>query len=351
MGYETLSDADAYGRDGMNALDWLRETSEQPIRPVYAVYGDDSYLIRESIDAVARAIFSDDDGEAGISRFSGPATPLATVLDEVCTLPFFSRRRLVVVEEADTFVTKYRKDLEAYVTNPSDSGTLLLQVKQWPATTKLAQLVEKSGLSINAAAPRETELASWLTQLARTRFDVQLSADGARLLVELVGPEAGLLAAEVDKLAVYAGDSRKIERGDITKLVGGGRVETIWKTLDAATTGQVRLALEHLDNLLSAGEQPIFLLAAMTTSLLKTHHVGRLRVAGLDLAEACRTAGVPPFAVDKTRKQHAHLGPHRVDQLPAMLLKADLDLKGGSMLDPRAIMEILLVRLSVPRTD
>ena len=335
----------------MNALDWLRDCGEQPIRPIYTVFGDDSYLIRESIAAVARVVLPEEDRGAGLSRFSGPVTPLATVLDEVCTLPFFSRRRLVIVDEADTFVTKYRKELEAYVTNPSDSGILLLQVKQWTATTKLAQLVEKSGLPINASAPRETELVTWLTQLARTRFDSQLAADGARLLVELVGPEAGLLAAEVEKLAVYAGDSQRIERADITKLVGGGRVETIWKTLDAATTGQARVALEHLDNLLTAGEQPTPLVAAMSASLLKTHHAGRLRAARLNLDEACRIAGVPSFAVDKTRKQHAHLGPHRVDQLPAMLLKADLDLKGGSSLDPRTIMEILLVRLSLPRAD
>jgi DNA polymerase-3 subunit delta len=335
----------------MNALDWLREASEQPIRSVYAVHGDDSYLIRESIGAVARAILPDDNREAGTSRFSGPTATLASVLDEVCTLPFFSRRRLVVVDDADPFVTKYRKDLEAYVVSPSDSGTLLLQVKQWPATTKLAQLVEKAGLSINASAPREKELASWLTELARTRFDVELAADGARLLVELVGPEAGVLASEVEKLAVYAGDSRRIERADISTLVGGGRVETIWKTLDAVTTGQARVALEHLDNLLAAGEQPTPMLAAMSASLLKTHHAGRLRAAHVNLDEACRIAGIPPFAVDKTRKQHAHLGPQRVDQLPATLLKADLDLKGGSLLDPRAILEILLVRLSLPRTD
>ncbi len=332
----------------MNALDWLRETPEQPIRAVYAVFGDDSYLIRESIEAVARTVLPDEDREAGTSRFSGPATTLATVLDEVCTLPFFSRRRLVIVEDADPFVTKYRKDLEAYVASPSDSGTLLLQVKQWPATTILAQLVDKSGLAINASAPREKELVSWLTELARTRFDVQLGADGARLLVELVGPEAGILAAEVEKLAVYAGESRRIERADITTLVGGGRVESIWKVLDAATTGQARVALEHFDNLLAAGEPPVLMLAAMSASLLKTHHAGRLRAARVNLDEACRIAGIPAYAA---RKQHAHLGPRRVDQLPATLLKADLDLKGGSMLDPRVILEILLVRLSLPRTD
>jgi DNA polymerase-3 subunit delta len=335
----------------MNALDWLRDPSKEPIRPLYAVFGNDTYLIRESIAAVARLVLPDEEREAGISRFAGATATLATVLDEVSTLPFFSRRRLVVVDEADPFVTKYRKDLEAYVGNPSTSGSLLLQVKQWPGNTKLAQLVEKAGLSINATAPREAELASWVIELARSRFGAQLASDGARLLVELVGPEAGLLASEVEKLAVYAGESQKIERGDIAKLVGGGRVETIWKTLDAATAGEGSVALEHLDNLLADGEQPIVLLAAMATSLLKIHHAGRLRAARLNLDEACLAAGIPGWAADKTRKQHAHLGPRRVDQLPALLLKADLDLKGGSSLEPRTILEVLIIRLSQPRTD
>jgi DNA polymerase-3 subunit delta len=269
----------------------------------------------------------------------------------VCTLPFFSSRRLVIVDEADTFVTKHRKDLEGYVSHPSQAGTLLLQVKQWPATTKLAQLVEKSGLAVNATTPRETDLVKWITQLARSRFDSHLAADAARLLVELVGPEPGLLATEVEKLTVYAGESRRIESDDIVALVGAGRVETIWKALDAATTGQPQVALEQFDHLLGAGEHPTAMLAAMSVSLLKIHHAGRLRAARLSLDEACRRAGIPPFAVDKTRKQHAHLGPHRVDQLPSLLLKADLDLKGGSSLDPRTIVETLLIRLGVPRVD
>lgn len=336
----------------MDALEWLRDPSKEPIRPVYTVFGDDSYLIRESIAAIARTVLPEEDLEAGMSRFTGATTTLASVLDEVSTLPFFSRRRLVVVDEADTFVTKHRKDLEAYVGAPSRSGSLLLQVKQWPATTRLAQLVEKAGLAINASAPRESELASWVIELARSRFGTRLAADGAKLLVELVGPEAGLLAAEVEKLAVYAGESKKIERDDITKLVGGGRVEKIWSVLDAATTGKGSVALEQLENILGDGEHPVGLLAAMSTSLLKVHHAGRLRTARLDHEEACRAANINyRSAIEQTRRQHAHLGPKRVDQLPAMLLQVDLDLKGGSSLDPRTILEIFLTRLSQPRTD
>jgi DNA polymerase III subunit delta len=336
---------------GVNALDWLRAPSREAIRPTCVVFGDDTYLVRESIQAVRRAVLPDESQEAGVSRFPGGATPLASVLDEVRTLPFFSRTRLVIVDDADTFVTKYRKELESYAEKPHESGILLLQTKQWTSTTRLAKLVAKVGLAIDCSSPKEADLVPWLSQIAQARFDVQLGADQSRLLLELVGPEAGILVSEIEKLAVYAGESRRIERNDILKLVGAGRAETVWKTLDAALAGDGRVALEHLDNLIAAGEDSVGLLAAMSTSLLKVHHAGRLRAARLNVDEACRLAGIPPFAVEKTRKQHAHLGPSRVDQLPRNLVRADLDIKGNSTLDPRVVLETFLIRLALPRAD
>jgi DNA polymerase III subunit delta len=337
----------------MNAIEWLRDPRQDLLRPVIVVFGDDSYLIRESIQAVVRAVFPDPDAETSVTRFSGSAVSLADVLDEVRTVSFFASTRLVVVEEADPFVTKYRKDLEAYVVKPSGSGFLLLRCKSWPANTILAKQVAPTGLVIDCGSPKESELVPWLTGLAKTRFDARLDHDAARQLIELVGPESGILAAEVEKLAVYAGDTKKIERDDVIKLVGAGRVETIWKALDAATTGQAQAALVHIDSLLAAGEYPVLALAGMSANLLKLYHAGLLRAARLNIDEACKLAGMPPYSstIEKTRRQHAHLGPSRVDQLPAMLLRADLDLKGGTSLDPRVVLEMLLVRLALPRTD
>lgn len=335
----------------MNALQWLREPETALLRPVTVVYGNDSYLVRESIQAVIRASFPDPESDASVTRFAGSTASLADVLDEVRTLPFFARNRLVIVDDADPFVTKYRKDLEAFVASPPAPGALLLQCKSWTSTTNLAKAIAKTGLVIDCGSPREAELAPWLVDLARARFDTRLQRDAARQLIELVGPEPGILAAEVEKLAVYAGSSNKIERDDVVKLVGAGRVEKIWQCLDAATTGQSGEALAQLDRLLAAGEQPVPALAAMSANLLRLHHAGALRTARLNLDEACRIAGIPPFAVEKTRRQHAHLGPTRVSRLPAMLLRADLDLKGGTALEPRIVLEWLLVHLAQPRAD
>ena len=294
-----------------------------------------------------------EEDDLGVSRFAGEQASLADVLDEVRTLSFFSKRRVVIVEGADPFVTAHRKELEAYAEHPSSAGALVLSVKTWPGTTRLAKLVEKAGQTVECKGPHERELAPWLVEMAKARGNAHLDADAARLLVELVGPEVGLLVAELEKLAVYVGKRAKIHRDDVAKMVGAGRIETIWKVLDAATTGHGGVALEHLDGLLAAGEHPVGLLAAMSFSLLKLHYAGQLRRARVDLKEACRTAGIPPYpaAIEQTGRQHAHLGPRRVDQLPALLLQADLDLKGSSTLPPRTVLEKLLVQLSRPRED
>lgn len=75
----------------MTALEWLRNDSERPIRPVYTIFGTDSYLVREAIGHVVAAVFPGEASDAAVSRFPGATTQLATVLDEVCTLPFFAQ--------------------------------------------------------------------------------------------------------------------------------------------------------------------------------------------------------------------------------------------------------------------
>ena len=337
----------------MHAIDFLRTDAQVPVSQVYALYGDDAYLRTESLKTIARSVLGDkEDDELATRRFAGDQASLADVLDEVWTLPFFSKLRLVIVEGADPFVTAHRRELEAYVEQPSETGVLVLSVKVWPATTRLFKLVDKLGLGIECKGPNDRELHAWLVHLARTRYEVTLEEDAARLLIEMVGPEVGLLVSDVEKLAVYVGDRRKIHRDDVARMVGAGRIETIWKVLDAATTGRGTLALEDLDGLVTSGESPVGLLAAMSYVLLKVYHAGCLRRARVDLREACSTAGMKfPAQIERTQQQHAHLGPARVDRLPELLLQADLDLKGFSTLEPRTVLERLLLELSTARQD
>src|SRR5262249_30790056 len=127
--------------------------------PIYAVVGDDPYLRREVLEAIAARVFGGPADDLGVTRFPGDTASLADVLDEVRTLPFLVKRRIVIVEDADKFVTAHRKELEGYAERPSREGILILAVKSLPSSTRLAKLVDKSGLVIDCKNPAEREMA------------------------------------------------------------------------------------------------------------------------------------------------------------------------------------------------
>ena len=158
----------------MNALEWLMQMLIRQIRPVYAVYGDDTYLIRESIRALLALFADDEERESGISRFPGPTSSLANVLDEVSTLPFF-----IALAAGDRRRCRPIRD----EISPRTGGVCHSSVHFWDAGPA-GQAVDcddqagcgrRKGWCIDQLrSPRERELAAWLTQLARTRHDTQL---------------------------------------------------------------------------------------------------------------------------------------------------------------------------------
>jgi DNA polymerase-3 subunit delta len=329
----------------MDSLAFLQTAQGQQVQPVYVLHGDEEFLKRQVLAALRLLVLESEENSFGLSCFTGDQAVFATIHDELATLPFIGRRRLVVVESADHFVTNARSLLEKYVNEPTATGVLVLVVKTFPPTTRLAKLIP-AGASIQCKALAPQRLPSWCTQWALAKHGKKLSSPAAQLLVDLVGTEMGLLDQELDKLAVYVGSAKSIEADDVNKLVGSSRAESTWKMLDAIGTGQPEQALRILGRLFDQGEEPIRMLGAFSLQLRRLAQLARLMQQGMTLAAATQEAGIPYFAQRTAEQQLRHVGRQRTDQLYEWLLEADLGLKGSSQLPPRIVLERLVVRLA-----
>ncbi len=337
------------------ALDVLKSPEKLPERSVYAVVGDDLYLRAETITKIERLVFPIEADAIGLTRKSGDSMVLSDVLDELRTPSFFAPKRLVVLDPADGFVTKNREKLEAYAEKPASGGVLVLAVKQMPSNTRLFKVLDKAGSAgaiVDTKTPKPAEATAWVADRAAAH-QARIDRDAAVLLVDMVGPDAGVLDQELEKLAVatHDGTASRITREDVARYVHAGQAESVWRLIERATKGDARRALDDLDSLLTAGEHPIMLLAALSSHLRKLHHAGWLRQQRVPDRDAMKQAGVFPAGIDDALAQHKHLGFGRVMALPAMMLEADLGMKGWSELPPRAIMERLIIRLAQPRKD
>jgi DNA polymerase-3 subunit delta len=299
-------------------------------------------------------VLGGEEGDFSFTAVEGRKAEWRDVYEDLTTVAMFGGgKRLVLVEEADDFVSRYRGELEDYTAKPSRTGVLVLDITTFPSNTRLYKSVAAEGLAIDCSTPTPAKLNKWLVEWAKQMHKAALSPAAAESLVEIIGPELGLLDQEIAKLALTVGGER-ITPEMVSKYVGGWRAKTTWEMLDAAMDGKVRDAMQQLDRLLASGEQPVGILGQISASLRRFAAATRLILLAesssrrITLSQALERAGVKPFVIQKAERQLRRIGRSRGSKIYEWLLEADLDLKGDSAMPPRLILERLLIRLAAP---
>ena len=326
----------------------------KPPPPVVVIFGDEEFqkskALQLALDSllppeVDRGLASCEYDGSRSEEQGGPA--LATVMDDLATLPFLADRRVVVIREADKFITTHRPRLETYLQSPAPTGTLVLVCRSFPKTTRLYKAVV-------AAAGEATECKK-LT--ARGLIDFVLAEAHARRkridypvaarLVELIGQDQGLLVSEVEKLSLYAHDRPTITSDDIADLVGLTREERIFAVMDAAATGQLAEAL-HLWHQVTATDS-----AAIYKALGGMAYVVRRWINAHQMAaDGLPIQAIAPKVMMWRRERELEtllrrLPPTRLKRILATIARLDAQAKVGARSIDTGI-EALLLEVAAP---
>lgn len=343
------------------ALKLLVDPTEAKPHGVTVIAGDEPFLKHEVRLALIKQILGSND-DLGAEIFDGSKVELRDVLDALSERSLFgASERVVVIEDADLFVKQYREQLEGVVENPPRDAVLILEVTSWPSNTRLAKAVAASGLTIACQVPEKGAeltaftklLKDWLIHIAREQNQADLKRPAVDLLVELLPTEPGILYQEVARLALLS-DKESIDADLVRDNVGGWRVRKTWDMIDAVAEGRAAEALNQLDRLLAAGEDPFALLPQMAstlrrfTSAARQYEYAELQRRPISLRTSLEQAGMPVFKIASAESQLKQLGRTRAKQLCRWLLAADLELKGHNSAKDRArrVLETLIVRLS-----
>ncbi|MDM8006114.1 MAG: DNA polymerase III subunit delta [Phycisphaerae bacterium] len=306
-----------------------KSSSAGPV--IYVVSGPEVFLKQEAIQTVVRRVMGNADRSLSLSEYDGTlaGVALADVLDDARTLPFLAEKRLVMVRDADSFITRYRAELEEYLDDPSPYGVLLLECKSFSAATRLHKRAQAVGEIIKCEAIKPRMLPAWLADRARKAHGVQIDSRAAALLQDLVGNDLGGLDGELEKLALYVGDRKRIAVADVEALVGQHREEKVWDILSAIAAGNQARAISLWEEVWQTDRAaPGRAVAGVAYTVRRMLAAKRAQESGTSIPEIARMlmrwndeAGV--------RSELAAFSTQQLEQMLCRLLKADVDAKSG----------------------
>jgi DNA polymerase-3 subunit delta len=264
---------------------------------------------------------------------------------------FAVERRLVVVEDVESWKPGDLKALSEYLARPAPTTVLALVGSEVKKDSALAKAVAKSGEVLLYDLPkrgRKADLPRWVEAQLRER-GVLVDPDAARAIVELVGDNPNELATEIDKLATWA-DGQWIGEREVAELVPARAEVPPFDLTDAWGRRDVPGALAASERLVERsgdGSRDVFL----RVSALLTSHIGRvedcqrLSAAGVPPAAAAEQLKRNRFYVQKLYEQAGNFSPDELSAAIVRLARLDLALKGGSKLPgelefTRALIEI-----------
>lgn len=218
--------------------------------PVCAVVGGDPFQRNEAVGSLLRSLSAESDA-LGPNRVDGSKVNLAEVLDEVRTPSLLGGRRVVIVEDADSFISTHRAALERYCSSPSKTGVLVLLCGTLPRNTKLHRIIAGSGTVTHVEAPRGRAILEWVMRRAKATYGKRMAQTSAASLRRHVGDSLGSLDGELAKLAAFVGERDEITAADIGVLTGQHREERVFAVTDAISSKDTASALGHWEQVLA----------------------------------------------------------------------------------------------------
>jgi len=256
-------------------------TLEQ-LAPVYVILSKEDFDREQAAESLLNHLLKDESArDLACTAFDGENTPLETIIGELNTIPFLTRRKVVFVRRFDRL--KKNKGLDAYLQMPNKRVTLILSGEGLAANTTLYRQAEKAGVILAVAEKKswekETAAIAWLQQEALQERK-NLSQTVAKALVKHSGYDQAVLRQELIKLACYADTRETLTLEDISALCTRVNTDTIWQLSEAIFRRQAAIAFRIGQALLEEGAALLALIYALRTQFHTEFHVCSLLSSG-----------------------------------------------------------------------
>jgi DNA polymerase-3 subunit delta len=209
-----------------------------PARPVVLVFGPDSGLVSERVNALIKASVDDVSDPFALARLEGEqlAADPARLVEEAQTIPLFGGRRAVWVKAGSRNIAPA---VEALLGVAVAECRVVIEAGDLRRNAPLRTLCEraKNAVALPCYADGERERARLIDDEMRAA-GLTLAPDARALLIPLLGGDRQASRNEIRKLTLYARGHGQVGIDDVMAVVSDASALALDDIVDAAFAGR-----------------------------------------------------------------------------------------------------------------
>ncbi len=308
------------------------------------IQGSESVLADRAIANLVNLVNrSKKDKNATLTTLDASEIELGAITDALAP-SLFGEDRVIVIREIQELAAELQEEITEYLANPEDSVELILWhkggVKGKGLLDKLKKL--KPQLIAAEAIKKEGEKAQFVHD-EFSRMSRKVSIEAVQALVDALGSDLRELAGACSQLGADVQAGKIIELADVAKF-HQGRVETTgFEVADAVVEGRADLALIALSQAIATGTDPVLIVSALASAFRAMAKVSTAS-PGMKSFELASSLGLPPWQIDKARKQIQGWNPKSLGAAVIALAEADAGIKGAAA-DPHWALESAILKI------
>ena len=312
------------------------------LKQIYLLYGEEAYLVRQYRDRLLTAMLGAGD-RMNVNRYEGKGVSEPEIIDMAETLPFFSERRVIILENTELCRSGGEK-LSEYLKNPAESSSFILVERDVDKRSSLYKTIKKYGYTAEFGRQDAKTLQKWVLGILK-KENKQIASSTLQLFLEGCGDDMENIRKELEKLLCYTLDEKVITAEDVEAICVPQIQNHIFDMITAIANGYSEQALRLYYDLLALREPPMRILALISRQFNLLLQVKELAEKGYPQAAIAEKVGLHGFVAGKYMKQAVSFKTPFLKQALEDCAKADYDIKSGKMGEQLSV-ELLIVKYS-----
>ncbi|SCS24989.1 DNA polymerase III subunit delta [Staphylococcus caeli] len=320
---------------------------------IITIYGEVPELIeKKSAEVVSQYLQAPKD-DFNFVKYNLYESDLAPIIEETLTMPFFSDKKVVLVQNAYLFTgEKPPKDVNHNIDQliefieKYDGDTLLIfevYHSKLDERKKLVKTLKKNTQLKKIEQMSEEEIKQWIKKQLHENYK-DIKQDALDLFLELTGINFNIVKQELEKVILYLGDRSTINKQDIHQIVNRSLEQNVFLLTEYIQKNKKVKAIQLVKDLIAMKEEPIKLLALITSNYRLFYQCKILNQKGYSGQQIAKTINVHPYRVKLALNQARNYQLENLLNIIDTCAETDYKLK-SSYMDKHLILELFILSL------